>query len=124
MSRDDGFRVADIDVGILDDPKVRSLIRGCADEALAARCLVALVATFVSSWARGERVRLEDAAPLWISDLPTLAGQLTVARLLDDEHRIPMHAWTNWFGPAADRREKRRAAGSKGGKASHEPQSK
>lgn len=108
MSRDQGFRHADLDVTILDDPKVRALVRSANDEAIAARCLVGYLALITSSWSRGERVSLEDAAPLWLTDLDELRGHLAAAALIDDAARIPDHAWSSWFIPAADRLERNR----------------
>ena len=63
MSRDDGFTRADIDVGLLDDPKVRRLIRSIKDESLVARCIVAYTAVVLASWDRGERISLEGDHP-------------------------------------------------------------
>lgn len=105
MSRAEGFAHADIDTAILDDPKVRALVRATRNEALTARCLVGYVATVTASWARGERVTLQDAAPLWVTGLDLLSERLGSAGLLDAEGRIPAHAWDSWFGPARDRRQ-------------------
>lgn len=115
MSRDDGFAIADIDTGKLDDLKVRRLVRTTGDETLIARCLVALEAIQLTSWKQGERVTLADAAPLWMTTIDELAERLREVGLLDDEDRIPEHAWNSWFGPAHARREERRDAGRKGG---------
>ncbi len=119
MSRDDGFRIADVDVGILDDPKVRQLVRATRDEGLVSRCLVGYLACVTSSWGRGERVGLQDAAPLWLTNLEELGTHLAEAGLLDADARVPQAAWNRWFGPAVGRRQKRQRAGRKGGLASH-----
>ena len=81
-----------LDVGILDDPKVRQLVRLTRDEAVVARCLIAYVSTVASSWDRGERVSLEDSAPLWLTALDDLGDRLAVVGLLDEERRIPERA--------------------------------
>lgn len=123
MSRSEGFPIADVDVGILDDPKVRALVRSTRDEALVARTMVAYMAVVTSSWGRGERVTLEDAVPLWITGIDDLSERLTAVGLLDAEARIPERSWTSWFQPAWDRREERRESGRKGGYAKHRNQS-
>lgn len=115
MSRDTGFEIADVDVGILDDPKVRALVRTTRDEGLVARCLVAYISALVGSWAAGDRLTLEASAPIYVTQLEDLATRLQAVGLLDDEHRIPDHAWRSWFGPAAQRRDDRRFEGMVGG---------
>lgn len=119
MSRGDGFPIADVDVGILDDPKVRALVRVTRDEATITRCLTAYWAVLMASWGRGERVALEDATPLWITGIEDLKERLVTVGLLDTEGRIPERSWAGWFGPAHDRRQHYRELGSKGGRASH-----
>lgn len=44
MSRAKGFANADLDVGFLDDPKVRKLYRATQDESLVARAIVGYIA--------------------------------------------------------------------------------
>jgi hypothetical protein len=116
--RDEGFPHADIDTGIFDDPKVRALARSSRDEGLVARAILAYIATFTASWRAGDRVTLEDAAPLWLSDVVDLGERLRDVRLLDDTNCVPEHAWEAWFRPAWERREKRRASGAEGGRRS------
>lgn len=115
MSRDDGFAIADVATDLLDDPKVRRLARATNDEGLTARCLVAYVAVVLASWRLGERVTLEDAAPLWLTGLDDVGERLRTFDLLDISNVIPEPTWDNWFGVAWDRREERRASGRKGG---------
>lgn len=103
MSRDDGFRNADLDVGFFDDPKVRALVRATRDEGLIARCLIAYLSTMVASWGKGQRVVLEDAAPLWLTGLEDIAARLVGVGLLDDDRLILEHSWDGWFGPAVER---------------------
>src|SRR5262245_9075209 len=122
MSRDEGFAIADVDVGYLDDPKVRRLIRsttGESDDSLVARCVVLHVAVLLASWRGGDRVAVDDAAPIWLSDVPDLVERLAAAGLLDDTGRIPEGPWESWFGPARDRRNAKREGGRKGGVATH-----
>ena len=69
MSRDDGFAIADVDVRLLTDPKIKRLVRLCPDEATAARAAIAYVGLILDCWAAGERATLEDTAPPWISDV-------------------------------------------------------
>lgn len=108
MSRDDGFGHADVDVGLLDDPKVRQLIRSTRDESLIARCLVAYTAVVLASWERGAPVSLEDAAPLWLTGLEDIGERLMAVGLLGDDNRIPPKPWEAWYGVAVERRERGR----------------
>jgi len=123
MSRSEGFPIADIDVGILDDPKVRALVRSTRDEAVVARAIVGYLAVVTSSWGRGERVTLEDAVPLWVTTTADISERLVAVGLLDEDTRVPERAWKSWFGPAWDRREERRESGRKGGLAKHRNES-
>lgn len=116
-----GFRIGDLDVGFLDDTKVRTLVRSTRDEGLVARCLVAYVATIADSWGSGDRVSVRDAAPVWLTALDDLEERLRAAQLLDDEGRIPEHAWQGWFGPAAQRRDERVIEGAIGGLMARHP---
>jgi hypothetical protein len=112
MSRDDGFPTADIDVGLFSDPKVIALARRLRDP-LGTLVHVALYeAVVLASWRAGERVDFNIAAPGWfLDDLAQYVGNLQAVGLLDDDRRIPAHAWTAWIGPAVERRlaAKRRA---------------
>jgi hypothetical protein len=121
MSRDSGFPRADVDVRILDDPKFRAIIRSTRDDSVIARCVTAYLAILTASWARGERVSLEDAAPLWVTGLDDLGDRLSNIGLLDAEHRIPEHTWASWYEPARARRERLREGGRKGGLAHRDP---
>jgi hypothetical protein len=121
MSRDDGFRTADVDVNLLDDPKVRALVRSTRDEALVARCLVAYMAILTASWERAERIPLEDAAPAWLTGLDDLRDRLAEVQLVDEQGRLVERAFDAWIGPAIDRqasfRERWRRANDKRRKA-------
>ena len=105
MSRDDGFAIADLDVGFLDDAKVRALVRSTRDEAIAARAIVAYIAAHTSSWANAERVSVGDAAPLWLTDVDDLVTRLAAAELVEADGRIVEHAWDSWFAKAKARRD-------------------
>ena len=104
MTRDAGFTHADVDVGLLDDPKMRQLIRS-TDESLALRCAIGYIATLLTSWQRGAPVALEDAAPLWLTALDEVGEHLARVGLLGDDHQVPPKPWASWFGAAAARRE-------------------
>jgi hypothetical protein len=115
MTRDEGFRTADVDTGLLDDPKMRALWRSLRDPAAMSRAVVAYLAAVLSSWRTGERVTAEDAAPLWSEPDPDVLDAMTTAGLLDAEHRIPAHVWTSWYEPAAERQQNFRASNRLGG---------
>jgi hypothetical protein len=115
MTREDGFRTADVDTGLLDDPKMRALWRSLRDPAAMSRAVVAYLAAVLSSWRTGERVTAEDAAPLWSDPDPDVLDAMTAAGLLDAEHRIPAHVWTSWYEPAAERQQNFRASNRLGG---------
>ena len=113
MSREDGFPIADVDVSMLEDAKVRQLVRVIGDEAMTARCLIGYTAVVLASWRAGERVTLDEAAPLWLTGLEDLAEGL---RGVDCS--TTRAAYRRRRGPdvgARDRREERREAGRKGG---------
>lgn len=118
MPRDDGFAVADMDTGKHNDPKFKRLWKIVRDEALMNAAVALYEATQLESWAEGERVCADDAAPFWMVDAAPSLTALREANLLDDEFKIPVHAWESWFRPAFDRREQRRESGRIGGKRS------
>ena len=119
MSRDDGFDVADVATGHLDDPKVKALWRALApDQDRMSRALMLHVATLLASWRQGCRVSVTEAVPVWLDPDAELVAALVDARLLDKSGRIPPRSWKGWFGPAWERREARRESGRKGGQAS------
>lgn len=105
MSRGRGFDHADIDAGLLDDPKFRALARSIRDEGVLARCCIGYVAVVTGSWSAGDRVSLDEAAPVWLTALDDLRERLQAVGLLDGDGRIPAHAWESWFRPADGRRE-------------------
>lgn len=119
MSRDDGFDVADVATGHLDDPKVKALWRELApDQSRMSRALMLHFATLLASWRQGCRVTVDEAVPVWLEPDVELVAALVTVKLLDHARRVPARSWRGWFGPAWDRREARREAGRKGGQAS------
>jgi hypothetical protein len=118
MTRGDGFTTADIDTGLLDDAKMRHLWRLLRDPATMARAVVVYTAAVLASWRTGDRVTAEDAAPLWNDPADLLAPLVTVG-LLDAEHRVPLHVWTAWYGPAYARTEAKRGGGRIAGLMAH-----
>jgi hypothetical protein len=119
MNREDGFPIADIDVGLFHDPKVIALARGARDERVTAARLALYLGLVLQSWAAGDRVTLDEAIPAWwMGDLEDDRGALCDVGLIDAESRIPDTAWTGWYIPAFDRREKRRQSGAEGGRRS------
>jgi hypothetical protein len=119
MSRDNGFSHADIDVGLFDDPKVRRLARLQRDPARTSASLVLYLSLVLESWADGDRLVVDDAAPTWFTDpVDDLVADLKAVELVDPEGRVKESSWAAWFTPAFDRRQRRRDAGSEGGKAS------
>lgn len=121
MNREDGFPIADVDVGLFHDPKVIALVRQLRDERQTATHLAIYAALVLESWAAGDRVPLSEALPAWwmgpADDIETV---LRSVGLIDDESRIPTTAWSSWYVPAFDRRERRRASGAEGGRRSWE----
>jgi hypothetical protein len=116
MSRDDGFAVADLSTDLLDDPKVKALWRELDDQGRMGHALTLYTATVLASWRAGTRVTVADAAPVWLALDDELLLVLVRVRLLDHTGRLPLRSWKGWFGPAWDRREKRRRAGALGGR--------
>lgn len=115
MSRD-GFPVADIDVGLLSDPKVAALARRLRRAQRVAAALLLYQATVLASWRAGRRVSLVDALPAWwLEPWEELARSLIDVELLDEGGLIPDHAWAAWFGPALERRLAIRRAAIYGG---------
>lgn len=106
MSRPDGFAVMDVDVGIVNDPKVRRLFRYAPDVAQAA--FVAYVAVMGESWHRGRRVSVDDAWPAIVAFSRPAIDALIDAELLDARGLIPLKVWRNWYEVAFERRQKAR----------------
>ena len=105
MSRDDGFPIADVDTGYLDDSKVRNLWRALGDQGRMTHALALHVATLLASWGAGCRVTVTEAAPLWLTPDPDLIAALQKTHLLDGTQRLPVRSWKAWHDPASKRRE-------------------
>lgn len=119
MNREDGFPIADIDVGLFHDQKVLALARRLKDERETAAHVALYVNLILESWSAGDRVQLDEALPAWwVGDPEDARIALLAVGLIDDESRLPVEAWGGWFVPAFDRREKRRQSGAEGGRRS------
>lgn len=119
MSRDDGFRNADIDVGMFADPKVVALVRRVRDPQRAAAHLTLYLALVLQCWNEGARLTFDETLPAWwLEGADDARRDLTDVGLIDHEGRIPVRSWASWFGVAWERREKRRASGAEGGRRS------
>jgi hypothetical protein len=117
MSRDDGFAVADVSVNLYDDDKVKRLYRELGgDLGRMGHAMMLAEATLLASWRDGRRRTVHEAAPLWLTVDDDLVAALVKVGLLDRSLRRPARAWAAWFGPAYERREKRRKAGALGGR--------
>ena len=112
MSRDDGFPIADIDVGILRDVKIRRLRQHVPADDVSATTLLYL-AVLLSSWEEGYRLTIEEAdSP--VPATPERIAALRAVGLVDADDKIPLGAWEAWFKPAWDRRDRKRAGGLEG----------
>lgn len=119
MNREDGFPIADVDVNLFHDPKVKALVRATRDEHVTAVHLALYTALVLQSWAAGDRVPLDDALPAWwFADIEDSRTALIAAGLIDDESRIPVDDWEVTYLVAFNRREKRRESGAEGGRRS------
>jgi hypothetical protein len=116
MSRDEGFQVGDRSTRTLYDTRLVRAYRQAGPGVV-----IAWDAVLDASWAKGERVTLEDAVlplPYRLALLKVRAA-LCEAGLLDKDGRIREASWKVWFLPAHDRREARRESGRRGGLAAH-----
>jgi hypothetical protein len=120
VSRDQGFRNADIDTGLMADPKVVALSRRLRDPVRTMAAVGLYEAVCLASWADGRRLTLEESAPAWWAQpVDELAAHLVAVNLLDGEHRIPTKSWRNWISPALDRLLQKRRTSIFGGLVSH-----
>lgn len=109
MSRAAGFSRADIDTGLLADPKVVRLVRQVRDPNAIAVATCLYVGLVLASWKAGERVTLDESLPAWFLDpVDDVRAALAAAELVDADGRIPAHAWESWYDPAYSSREKLR----------------
>jgi hypothetical protein len=112
-----GFQLANIDVGLLADPKFLKLLRLVPDDGERACAILIYLQTVLQSWQDGRRLTVAEAEGLWEAT-PERIKALVAARLIDAEHRILESAWERFYVPALERAEQRREAGRKGGVAS------
>ncbi|MFH0917015.1 MAG: hypothetical protein V1912_11315 [bacterium] len=110
MSRD-GFRVMDIDIGWAYHRKMRRLQRLYPDQW--PMYAVAYWALLADAWRASSReVTFEES---WCPAIPSTIEEAQVALercgFIDSEGRIPPASWEDWFMPAADRVEAKRARG-------------
>lgn len=114
MSSRDGFLHADVDVGLMTDPKVLRLVRSTPRDRIATAILL-YASLLLASWREGKRLTLEDGLPAWWTDDPEIyRATLRSAGLLDRTGRIPARSWETWYGFARDRRERARESGREG----------
>jgi hypothetical protein len=112
----DGFERADIDTMLHSDPKVVALARRLRESGRTMAAVGVYTGLVLASWRAGQRVTLEESLPAWwIDPFDELAADLTAVGLIDDEQRIPIHAWESWFKPANDRRQTYRDKARLGG---------
>jgi hypothetical protein len=124
VSRDDGFPVADVSVALYDDDKVKRLYRELGgDLGRMGHAMMLCEVTLLASWRDGRRLTVHQAAPLWLTVDDELVSTLVRVGLLDRAFRRPIRSWNAWFGPAFERREKRRRSGALGGRPPRNPPS-
>lgn len=120
MTRDQGFRNADVDTGLMADLKVVALSRRLRDPVRTMAAVGLYVSVCLASWAEGRRLTVEESAPAWwFESVDDLAAHLVAVDLLDIEHRIPAKSWRNWISPALDRLLNKRRTSIFGGLVSH-----
>lgn len=106
MSRAEGFAVMDVSTSICDDPKFRRLQRENPEQVAVA--FTAYIAVMADSWKAGQRVSIEAAWPGFLPYDETAIASLIRVGLLDKRGRPSQKAWSSWFQPANERREKAR----------------
>ena len=94
MSRPDGFQIADIDVGLLDDPKFRRLWRDLHDQGLMCEAVVLFVSTLLESWSSGLRVPVDEAMPIWLDPTDGVLEGLRRVGLLTSEGFVSESGWS------------------------------
>ena len=92
----------DVSTSLPDDRKFRALARRHPD--LLAAAGWAYLGLLAMSWREGERLTLEEGWPAPLPYDEAAADALREARLVDDELRIPEHAWAEWYVVACERR--------------------
>lgn len=116
MPREDGFAIADLDPAYFADAKLKRLWRELHDPDLMAKAVVLHLAAIFDSWGAGDRVAVEDSAPMWLDVDPQLRSALETCGLIGRDGKVPQKTWESWFTPAVQRRAARRKGGAKGGR--------
>jgi hypothetical protein len=120
VSRDAGFRVADLDPHYLDDPKWRKLLRRLDGDVHTLNAAVVLhVALIARSWGSGERLAPDEALPYWSEPDPDLIRAMAEVGLVDADGRLPEATWLNWTRAAVQRQATRQFEGKVGGLVAH-----
>lgn len=101
MSSRDGFARADVDVGLLHDPKVLALARRLRDPVRTCCALILYEAALLASWKADERLTIVESAPAWWLDDPAeYQSELEAVGLLDAEGRVLERAYLAWTARA------------------------
>jgi hypothetical protein len=114
MSRDDGFRNANIDTGYFRDAKVKRLYREFP-LAVALHATAGHQGIILESWDCGERLTATEGWPALLPWSEEAAAALRTVGLLDKASRLPADVWKKRFGEASSRRDEARRKGSLGG---------
>jgi hypothetical protein len=97
MSSREGYGRADIDTGFFHDPKLRALARRLQDPQKTMAAAGLYLATVLASWHEDRRLTIDEAAPGWWLDEPReYLEDLIAVGLLDEEARVPLHAYEAW----------------------------
>jgi hypothetical protein len=86
-----GFQLANVDVGILQDPKFTKLMKVVPDEGERAYVILVYFQTMLESWRVGDRVTAVEAEILWEPTDERIAALRTVG-LLDEDGRVTASA--------------------------------
>lgn len=114
MSSVDGALYAMIEVGLMDDRKVRRLARLQGDPVRTAVSVVLYLAAVLESWRDDEPALCADAAPAWFTYDPSpFVAELVAVGLLDDEGRVVRSSLERRMSPFRARRDQARAAARK-----------
>lgn len=81
---------------------MRRLAQRLRDDGAFGCAVFVWMATLLGSWREGRRLTASEAES-WVPATEERIGALRDVGLLDDEGRIPAHAWDRYYGPAHDR---------------------
>lgn len=103
MSSRDGFARADVDTNLMHDPKVLALARRLGDHTRTAAALVLYTSTVLASWKARARLTIAESAPAWwLGDPLELLPDLVAVGLLEEDGRLPAHAFDGWTARARE----------------------